>query len=261
MRDTFVLFLDMLGLKALFNEEGSDIEGLEPIVRSANEFGRSPAPNLLAERFINFHRCLNLAGDRATKQGAGTMIIFSDSAFLQVDSPSYMLSCATKLMESFIRDGVPVRMGIARGSFRALRFDTREADNTTYHTSQFLGTAVWKAHAAESCGAKGLRVFVDSSFEPCLDNSASNPQRLPLPRTCNGVGAEFNYLHHFYAIASSEKASDAVIDELLLSNLKGMAIETEGDAREQYTETLRAWNRMRAQIGRPAFPDVLTLQS
>ena len=48
--------------------------------------------------------------------------MFSDSAFLRMDSIENAVHIARTLMFDLVTSEVPVRMGLARGSYRMLRF-------------------------------------------------------------------------------------------------------------------------------------------
>ena len=72
-------------------------------------------------------------------------------------------------------------MGMASGSFAALRFRSDISTDNGDHAAQFLGTAVVRAYQAERCGLKGLRVFVHPSIGPLRGHvSRTNP---PPPQT------------------------------------------------------------------------------
>jgi len=43
------------------------------------------------------------------------------------------------------------------------------SDEVRRHSSQFLGTGVIRAHQAESCGLKGLRIFIHPDSEMVED--------------------------------------------------------------------------------------------
>jgi len=80
---TFILFVDMLGFSALVEKEGDDLNELNPIFTGVELYSPTPAESLLGYRFVNFHRCLNEARVRLQEMGAGTAIVFSDSAFFR----------------------------------------------------------------------------------------------------------------------------------------------------------------------------------
>jgi hypothetical protein len=245
-----VLFADMLGFEGLLESKGADLENLVPIYKSAAQAGTPLSQNLLRYRFDTFHRCMNAARDNLQLLRKGTLIMFSDSAFIQLDSPIYALQAAGSLMVSFIRHKVPVRMGLARGSFRALRFMNDVSADLSVHASQFLGTAVSRAVRAEKCGGKGLRVFLDRSFSSHLSEMPGN---LALPVPLNGVQYEYNYLSEINMYEPAHRPGSEVSPELLVPCLETMA-ETAGVHLVQYVETYQAWSRMMAAWRQCALP-------
>ena len=76
----------MLGFAALVEKEGEELNELNPIFTGVELSSPSPADSLLGYRFINFHRWLNQARVRLQGIGAGTAIVFSDSAFFRIDN-------------------------------------------------------------------------------------------------------------------------------------------------------------------------------
>ena len=78
---TFILFVDMLGFASLVEQEGDELNELNPVFTAVELYSPSSADSLLGYRFINFHRCLNQARVRLQEMGSGTAIVFSDSAF------------------------------------------------------------------------------------------------------------------------------------------------------------------------------------
>ena len=65
--DTYVLFVDMLGFASLVEEHGDELSQMSPVFAEAEDNSQLSAANLLAYRFIAFHRCLNQT--RARLQG------------------------------------------------------------------------------------------------------------------------------------------------------------------------------------------------
>jgi hypothetical protein len=98
--------------------------------------------------------------------GAGTAIVFSDSAFFRIDTIENAIHVARTLTFELVTGEVPVRMGIARGSYRMLRFLTDSSDHVSFHMSQFLGTGVVRAYQTERCGVPGLRILLHPDLEP-----------------------------------------------------------------------------------------------
>jgi hypothetical protein len=247
---TFILFLDMLGFAALVEQEGDQLNELAPVFTGV-ELYPSPAKSLLAHRFINFHHCLNEARVRLQKLGTGTAIVFSDSAFLRIDTLEQAIESARSLMFDLVSNEVPVRMGIAQGSYRMLRFLTDSSAQASFHVSQFLGTGVVRAYRTEQCGIPGLRILLHPDLEPLLDKDALRilPVK-PSEKMRLNVQSEVNYLD---PKTNSHLGLD-YDDCLQFDALRWMAGLTEEKLQYHYIETFPAWNIMRAQIGRPPYP-------
>jgi len=90
-------------------------------------------------------------------------MLFSDCAFLEFGNSIRTALVATALIRDFVKARVPVRMGIGRGTFYPFKFSTEVSGATVLARSLFVGTAVVRAHAAEQCGGKGIRIFVHPS--------------------------------------------------------------------------------------------------
>src|SRR5438034_11032483 len=99
-----------------------------------------------------------------------TAITFSDSVFLATGHLYEGVDFATSFAESMMASKVPVRMGIGYGSFSALKFRSTVTSDGSDHASQFLGTGVVRAHKAEQCGIKGMRILLHPSVEPLVQD-------------------------------------------------------------------------------------------
>jgi hypothetical protein len=166
---TFILFADMLGFAALVEQEGEQLNELSPIFTGVELYSPSPSDSLLGYRFINFHRCLNQARVRLQEMGAGTAIVFSDSAFFRIDTLENAIHLARTLMLELVTSDIPARMGIARGSYRMLRFLTDSSAHVSFHMSQFLGTGIVRAYQTEQCGIPGLRILLHPRRPPAFE--------------------------------------------------------------------------------------------
>lgn len=259
MSDIFVVFVDMLGFADLVESDPNGVDELNPIFKSADgldvpELDMSePPPSELGERFTHFHRCLNSAKQRVQTARSGTVVVFSDSAFFQLNSLTAATDIARELMRNLIFRRVPTRIGIGRGSFRVLRFMSDTSTQVDFHISQFLGTGIVRAHAAEQCGAKGLRILLHPDLSPCVENNDIKrvilveppPTRLP-------VSSELNYLYessHPQNMFSGGKD----LDQLILSLIQEMMRESPEAVRDHYIDTFHALNRMRTQLDRPSY--------
>jgi hypothetical protein len=248
---TFILFVDMLGFSALVEKQGDDLNELSPIFTEIELYSPTPAESLLGYRFINFHRCLNQARVRLQKIGTGTAIVFSDSAFFRIDSLENAVHLARTLMFELVTSEIPARMGLARGSFRMLRYLTDSSAKVSFHMSQFLGTGVVRAYEAEHCGVPGLRILLHPDLEPLLDKDTLRiiPVK-PSEKMRLNVRSEVNYLDTTDNIHLGHDYDDCIQFDCL----RLMIGLTDGPFQYHYVETFNSWNVMRAQIGRPSYP-------
>lgn len=248
---TFILFVDMLGFAALVEREGDDLNELNPIFTGVELYSPSPAESLLGYRFINFHRCLNEARLRLQEMGAGTAIVFSDSAFFRIEKLDHAIDLARSLMFDLVTSEIPVRMGLARGSYRMLRFLTDSSAHVSFHMSQFLGTGVVRAYQTERCGVPGLRILLHPDLEPLLDKEALRIISVePSEKMRLNVQSEVNYLEFPTDDYLGPNYEDCIQFDCLLRMLS----ETDEPFQYHYLETFNAWNMMRAQLGRAPYP-------
>jgi hypothetical protein len=248
---TFILFVDMLGFAALVEKEGDELNELSPIFTGVELYSPSPAESLLGYRFINFHRCLNQARVRLQEMGAGTAIVFSDSAFFRIESLENAIHLARTLMFELVTSDTPVRMGLARGSYRMLRFLTDSSAHVSFHMSQFLGTGIVRAYETERCGIPGLRILLHPDLEPLLDKDAMRiiPVK-PSDKMRLNVLSEVNYLDATDQYHLGKDFEDCI----QFDNLRWMIGLADAPFQYHYVETFHAWNLMRAQIGRAPYP-------
>lgn len=259
MEEAFIVFVDMLGFGDLIERDSKGVDELRPVFKSADglDAPELDAPDTvrseLADRFTHFHRCLNSARERIQTARAGTVIVFSDSAFFQMNTLKVATDVARELMRNLIFRDVPARIGVGHGSFRVLRFMSDASTQVAFHVSQFLGLGVIRAHAAEQCGAKGMRIllypelelFVEKEAVPRVISVEPTPGTLP-------VAKELNYLYepgHAQHMFSGGKDLDAV----LVKNVRRMMKSSVPAVHVHYVETFHALNRMRAQFGRSLY--------
>ena len=247
---TFILFTDMLGFADLVEREGDEINELNPIYSGVELYSPSPAESLLGYRFINFHRCLNQARERLQKMGAGTAIVFSDSAFFRIETLDNAIRLARKLMFELVTSEIPARMGLACGSYRMLRFLSDSSARAAFHMSQFLGTGIVRAYKTERCGIPGLRILLHPDLEPLLDKEALRIVPLnPSGEMRLNVQSEVNYLDE-----TDDHLGHDFDDCNQFDCLERMMDATDEQLKYHYVETFNAWNTMRAQLGRATYP-------
>ena len=248
--NTFILFTDMLGFAALVEKEGDELNELNPIFSGIQLYSPSPADSLLGYRFINFHRCLNQARLRLQEMGAGTAIVFSDSAFFRIETLDNAIHLARTLMFELVTSEIPARMGLARGSYRMLRFLTDSSAHASFHMSQFLGTGIVRAYQTERCGVPGLRILLHPDLEPLLDKKALRivPVK-PSEKIRLNIQSEVNYLD-----ATDNHLGKDFEDCIQFDCLRWMTGITDEPLQYHYVETFNASNTMRAQLGRVPYP-------
>lgn len=174
-----VLFVDILGFAELTEAYSIDLDLFKAEDRVFTGFTLDTihkiSANKLAHTFSGFHRSLRETLNFAHMSHPLTAITFSDSAFIATTYVYETVNIAINLIQSLLRRGIPVRMGIGYGSFAALRFRSDITSDSGDHAAQFLGTAIVRAHAAETCGIKGLRILLHPSVVPLLDDINHNP--------------------------------------------------------------------------------------
>lgn len=174
-----ILFVDILGFAALTEAFPMDHELLKahdrPFSFNIDKI-LALSRNRLAHTFTGFHSSLAAGLNLANMRHPLTAITFSDSAFIATTYAYEAVNIAIDLLHSLLPQKIPVRMGIAYGSFAALRFKSDIMSDGGDHAAQFLGTAIVRAHAAETCGIKGLRILLHPSVIPLLDDSLHNPE-------------------------------------------------------------------------------------
>jgi hypothetical protein len=208
--ESVVVFADMLGFTALTEANPIDLRTLQartrPLSLTFDEIVSEPK-NPLTMAFSGFHYSLKSAIELAEMRHALTAITFSDSVFIATKYLFEGASIAINLAHSMLSQKIPVRMGIAYGSFAALRFRSDIFADGGNHASQFLGTAVVRAYQAEKCGVKGLRILLHPSIAPLLADPKHNPVAPPIgayrarPQECSetergnklGVRYELDY--------------------------------------------------------------------
>ena len=182
--------------------------------------------------------------------GAGTAIVFSDSAFFRLETLDNAIHLARTLMFELVTSEIPARMGIARGSYRMLRFLTDSSAHASFHMSQFLGTGIVRACQAEHCGVPGLRILLHPDLEPLMDKKGLRivPVK-PSEKLRLNVQSEVNYLD-----AAENHLGQDFEDCIQFDCLRRMMGVTDEPLQYHYVETFKAWNMMRAQLGYAPYP-------
>ena len=252
-----VVYADILGFSRLVMSMEGAIGLLDGFYYSAmslaqlkQSFAEEPVPDPLTRTFAAFHRALDIRISELVNADPLQSIVFSDSAFVVFRDLNTALYFAQSFMRDLISFRVPVRMGIGRGSFRGLRLTTDISDEVRRHSSQFLGTGVIRAHEAESCGLKGLRIFIHPDAEMKEDwpgDFCKITDETTQPKMARPVTQELNYCEHdpdFTAKPGGPQTLEEADGELAAAVTEMMLAAPES-AKMQYSQTLAALARMR----------------
>jgi hypothetical protein len=188
-----------------------------------------------------------------------TAITFSDSVFIATNYFFEATTLAVNIEHSMLSRRIPVRIGVAFGSFAALRFRSDVSPEGGDHAAQFLGSAVVRAYQAEKCGIKGMRILLHPSVEPLLADTAHNPdpvlnkQARPRPLEC-ATTEQSNAIRVSYELdywdLGTTKEADA------WHALQDMWSLAPDGAKEHYLATAEAINRMRIAQGEASLKDL-----
>jgi hypothetical protein len=254
--DRVVVFADMLGFAAL-----TEANPINP--RMLNAHSRLPHSfealdemishrNPLTDSFSHFHTSLKWAIMTAEMKHPLTAITFSDSVFIATNYLFEAASIAVTLARAMLSYKVPVRMGMAFGSFAALRFRSDVSADSGDHAAQFLGTAVVRAYQAEKCGIKGMRILLHPSVESLLDDGSHLPKSPPINTVpirllaCSDSEfenkAKVRYELDYWDLATTKERS-------AWHGLQDMWANAPDSAKEHYQATAEAISRMRTGQG------------
>ncbi len=252
-----ILFVDILGFAALTESYPIDLDLFKAVDRllSPNfniDTILEASRNRLTHTFSGFHRSLRAVLDLASMGYPLTAITFSDSAFIATTHAYEAVNIAIDLLHALLPQKIPVRMGIAYGSFAALRFRSDITSDGGDHTAQFLGTAIVRAHAAETCGIKGLRILLHPSVMALLNDTHPNPE------STEGMSHPLRYLE-----CSEEERTNKIgvhhevdywhlrptMEAKAWQGLQDMWNEAQLSEVEYYQATAEAINRMRIAQG------------
>jgi class 3 adenylate cyclase len=171
-----VVFVDVLGFAALTEQHELDgasiLRSDRPLSFNSFEEIRRVQDNPLTRTFGDFHRSVKWSLDMANMRHPLTAITFSDSAFIATANLYQAARIAVDLVQSLLPQKIPVRIGIACGTFAAVRFRSDISSEGGEHAAHFLGTGVVRAYAAERCGIKGVRILLHTSTEEYLTDES-----------------------------------------------------------------------------------------
>ncbi|MBK8278516.1 MAG: hypothetical protein IPK92_22565 [Nitrospira sp.] len=183
MQERVVLFVDLLGFASLTESHSIELDRIHGLGRPLENIAMilsGQKDNRLTQTFTSFHRVLKGAIDLAQIRHPLTAITFSDSAYIVTNRLYEAVNFASHFVRTLVSQCIPVRAGIAYGTFAAVRFRSDVTLEGGDHAAHFLGTGVVRAHAAETCGIKGIRILLHPSAAALLTNhqhNAPSPQK------------------------------------------------------------------------------------
>ena len=188
----YVLFLDLLGfthfVRESFQKRKTESGTAEAWEAAQRQFKESQAE--VDKVYGRFQRHLGKLLRHPTRRGKppSLSLVFSDCAYVVFERYTDAQRWAVAAMRSFVRNDMPVRMGLAYGSFRAYDFATETLPSGhRIFGAPFMGTAVVDAYKAESSGVKGMRILVHPSFY--MNAGDLNDVLVPLPKSEQSVEA------------------------------------------------------------------------
>jgi hypothetical protein len=242
-----LIFIDMLGFAELTRRNPSRV-----VRQGPDEDGYAGAgTTALQSRVVRFQNILEHVLKQQMLQGGASAMIFSDCAYIDVETSLRAARLAVELMVLFNRADVPVRIGLGRGTFYGFNYSVDVSGSNMVTKALFAGTAVVFAHAAEHCGAKGCRILVHPTADADLRRVGSHPPLVNLPATLRDVEVELCYLAEDFGDYEQKPYADR--DLQMLRHIQRMETDSEpmeDKDRVQYTETRAAVQRMRTAIGR-----------
>lgn len=189
----FVLFLDLLGTKAMVLPAEDDIDETNSVKFYFDDFHRILDAKIERnERFddSHLHQVHTWRNVESINQTLNT-IRFSDSIFVFSVDLLKIISFISECMLDFYRYNIPVRGGLAYGDFQKIKFSSDYSDDVVHQNAQFFGSGVVRAVESESSG-KGMRVFVSSSVDNYINIAPF--YFVPVIEKNNKCNYEINYL-------------------------------------------------------------------
>lgn len=241
--EQFVLFGDLLGFAAsVIRDADQETSALTRQVRGCRARPvKTPPPTRRyfsghMQEFAVFHGHLEEAFEEHDWNGPATFVTFSDSFFVAASTLSTLIEFAELFMRSAICERLPLRCGMAMGTFVAHRFAQEYEGDLHSHSAQFLGTGVVRAYfAAEWSGVKGLRILLHPSLTPMIHASV-RLLRLPRKEITEHAAQELSYVWDH-----SERHNPGH-DEELISCLDRMRAEaTDVGGYRQYPQRSKHW--------------------
>jgi hypothetical protein len=219
--------------------------------------------NRLIETYMHFNMALDDAIEQALLRDVEVKAIaFSDSAFIASEHVYDAIDIAQDIWTTLLKEHIPVRFGVAYGSFLVMRFRSDVSLRAETHAAQFAGKAVVWSHAAcELSGLKGLRIFVHPSAAEVIADPNAGGSEFRMFKTAIPLGEQERSEHVTSEVMLLNKNHPKVKDVVdrqwwrCVQTMHQRAIEDSAPpgALAHYAATFDALNRMRERLGRSAF--------
>jgi hypothetical protein len=203
MDNTIALFADVMGFAAAIEDlathggiglsEFSFRSGAPPPFIPDDPSPRQLAEYKIWKLYTGFHNALKRL-EPENWETFDEMMIFSDSAFIIKHEYGMLDTVAAALMSECFNEGVPIRIGIAKGDFVRRPFSTVHHPGGKLVTeAPFLGSSIVRAYQTQSKGCPGFRILVHPSVE-----DYGNTEIFLLPEEDRSAFAwgEINWLLH-----------------------------------------------------------------
>ena len=261
--DYFVLYADMLGFKRLvLRHKVPYPEHLDYRDRAIGHTLGSMLMygNPLGEAFKAFHGGIELLINQINWTTQVSLVVFSDSLFLATTAGKDCMGFAEQMMTYTIGQETPMRMGVGYGSFVPYGLAFEESPRVKLFSSQFFGSGVIYAVAAEK-QLKGLRIALHRSAADVLSQPAADmydlqhlpEQVLPLPaaEASEYISHEWNYLHrandYTMAVDPTARTEAERVNATLVGHVETMLTKSPNEEEKiakLYADTKAANQRM-----------------
>jgi hypothetical protein len=222
--------------------------------RSLEEILEDDGITPLERNYAVFHIVLDHDVRRALSATSLAAISFSDSAFVAFEQPGMAFPFAQCVMRHMLMCHVPVRIGMAYGSFKGLRFGVDTGPHINISSAQFLGSSIVRAHQAETCGYAGMRILLHPHLPVIRENTplaCAMDEVLPPDRQLKlSVTHELNYLDPPNdaiprPVLPGENITPTPTTQGLFEAVNVMRESAPDDKKYQYDYTLHGMENMR----------------
>jgi hypothetical protein len=162
--EMYCVFADLLGFSAITRGLPSDSTFVWNETPGHERYPSTPAENLAVAAQSALHQFWQWQSAMPLRKPVKPefQALFSDCGFVLYKNIEPAIAYAVNLMRIMVGHFIPIRCGIAEGSFLIW---SRDATNEPWlmHNAIFLGSAITRSAEAERSPQKGLGIFIDDS--------------------------------------------------------------------------------------------------